>query len=202
MASEDPDHTVESGAVRSPLRWLAVLPVMIFVALGTLFLARLDTGVDGNRLPSALLQKQVPNFDLPPIADFARDGRQVPGFADAALKSGKVTLVNFFASWCPPCREEHPQLLALAKDGRIQLFGVNYKDEPENARRFLISAGNPFAAIGADRTGRAAIDWGFYGAPETFIVKGDGTIIYKQIGAITPDILATIIKPQIERALK
>ncbi|MBY0610640.1 MAG: DsbE family thiol:disulfide interchange protein [Beijerinckiaceae bacterium] len=182
-------------------RWLTILPVAIFAALGTVFAFQLFTGEPG-KLPSALILKPVPKFTLPQIDNLAAGGKPVPGFSDADLKAGKVTVVNFFASWCPPCREEHPQLLDLAKDERIRLYGVNYKDEPDNARRFLAGFGNPFAAIGADRSGTVAIDWGFYGAPETFIVKGDGTIVYKQIGAITPQILDKIIRPKIEAALK
>ena len=200
--SNGPDDTrLDRSKAQPRIRWLTLLPVAVFIALGAVFAMRLNTG-DTSKLPSALILKPVPVFDLPPLDAIARNGEPVPGFSDTKLKTGKVTLVNFFASWCPPCREEHPQLLQLANDGRIQLFGVNYKDEPDNARRFLQTAGNPFAAIGTDRSGRVAIDWGFYGAPETFIVRGDGTIAYKQIGAITPKVLSETILPQIEQALK
>ena len=179
--------------------WITLLPLAVFVGLGILFGARLFSGSDPSALPSTLIAKPVPVFDLPAVEGL-EEGK-IRGFKDADLKAGGVTIVNFFASWCPPCREEHPQLLELAKDGRIKIYGVNTKDAPADARRFLATNGNPFAAIGADRSGRAAIDWGCYGAPETFLIKGDGTVIYKQIGAITPDVLAKVIRPRIEQAL-
>lgn len=180
------------------VRWWALAPFVIFLALGALFVVRLNSG-DPSALPSPFIAKPVPAFELPGIEGLD-DGRS-GGLKDADLKKGGVTIVNFFASWCPPCREEHPQLLALAKDSRIRLVGIDTKDAPNDARRFLAANGNPFAAIGADRSGRAAIDWGCYGAPETFLIKGDGTVLYKHIGPITPEVLAKVIRPKIEQAL-
>ena len=112
-----------------------------------------------------------------------------------------MTVVNVFASWCPPCREEHPQLLMLAKDKRIRLVGLNYKDTPANARAFLARYGNPYEAVGVDPAGRAAIDWGVYGAPETFVIGRDGTIRTKFVGPILPETLRTVLLPEIDKAL-
>jgi cytochrome c biogenesis protein CcmG/thiol:disulfide interchange protein DsbE len=121
-----------------------------------------------------------------------RDGRPVPGIAPADLRDGRVTILNVFASWCAPCRVEHPFLVEMAtheavRTGRVQVLGLNYKDEPENARRFLGALGNPYAAVGTDRTGRSSIEWGVYGVPETFLVGKDGTILKKHIGQLTED---------------
>ena len=129
-----------------------------------------------------------------------RDGTPVPGIASADFK-GAVTLVNVWASWCVPCHDEAPLLMQLAEDKRIRIVGINYKDQPDNARRFLGRYGNPFAAVGADANGRAAIEWGVYGVPETFVVGRDGRIAYKLVGPITPENLEAALKPEIEKAL-
>ena len=129
-----------------------------------------------------------------------RDGAPVPGIDPADFK-GAVTLVNVWASWCVPCHDEAPLLDEARPDKRIRVVGINYKDQPENARRFLGRYGNPFAAVGADRDGRASIDWGVYGVPETFVVGRDGRIAYKLIGPITPTTSKAVLKPQIEKAL-
>jgi len=112
-----------------------------------------------------------------------------------------VTVLNVWASWCVPCRDEAPLLVRLAGDKRIRIIGINYKDQPDNARRFLGRYGNPFAASGADTSGRAAIEWGVYGVPETFIIGRDGRIAYKLVGPLTPDNLERVVKPEIEKAL-
>jgi cytochrome c biogenesis protein CcmG/thiol:disulfide interchange protein DsbE len=125
----------------------------------------------------------------------------VPGLDPAAFK-GKVSVVNVWASWCVPCHDEAPLLTALAKDTRLQIVGINYKDSPDNARRFLGRYGNPFAAVGVDSNGRASIEWGVYGVPETFVVGRDGTILYKMVGPVTPDNLDSVLKVAIEKALK
>ncbi len=134
------------------------------------------------------------------MAGLERDGKPVPGLTNDIFK-GKVTLVNVWASWCVPCHDEVPFLDELAKDSRIQLAGINYKDSPDNARRFLNRYGNPFVASGVDDRGRASIDWGVYGVPETFLVGRDGRIAYKLIGPITADNLAKVLLPEIEKAL-
>ena len=176
-----------------------LLPLIAFLAMAALFLYRLGSG-DPSRIPSALIGRQAPPTDLPPLEGLVRNGKPVPGVTNA-LFQGKVTLVNVWASWCVPCRDEAPFLERLAKDERIQLVGINYKDQPENARRFLNRYGNPFVATGTDARGRTSIDWGVYGVPETFLVGRDGKIAYKLIGPINADNLAGVLKPEIEKAL-
>jgi cytochrome c biogenesis protein CcmG, thiol:disulfide interchange protein DsbE len=189
------------NAVRSgPGRWaLVALPLAIFLALLALLLFRLGAG-DPSRLPSALIGKAAPAVALPPLANVARDGAAVPGL-EPKLFAGRVTIVNVWASWCAPCRDEHPFLMKLAGDRRLSLVGINYKDEAENARRFLERHGNPYGAIGVDSNGRGAIEWGVYGVPETFIVGRDGKIAYKQIGPIADEGTFRRFVAEIERAL-
>ena len=129
-----------------------------------------------------------------------RNGTPLPGINPASFK-GAVTVVNVWASWCVPCHDEAPLLMQLAQDSRLRVIGINYKDEPENARRFLGHYGDPFAAAGADPNGRGAIEWGVYGVPETFVVGRDARIAYKLVGPITPDVLESVLKPEIEKAL-
>jgi cytochrome c biogenesis protein CcmG, thiol:disulfide interchange protein DsbE len=169
-------------------RLLYLLPVLVFTGLALLFLVRLYSG-DPSKVPSALIGRPAPAFSLPALDGLQANGQPVPGLSRDDLK-GRITIVNVWASWCAPCRQEHPLLMALAKDPAIRLVGINYKDNPENARRFLGALGNPFAAVGADPNGRAAIDWGVYGVPETFVIGPDGTIRHKQIGPLTPEAVA------------
>jgi cytochrome c biogenesis protein CcmG/thiol:disulfide interchange protein DsbE len=178
---------------RKGVRLVYLLPFGLFAALALIFLTRLESGVDPEAIPSALVGKSAPAFDLPPL------GEQ-PGLKRADL-DGNVTIVNIFASWCVPCRQEHPILTALAKDTRIRVVGINYKDQPGNARTFVADLGNPYAAIGVDERGRTAIDWGVYGVPETFLVGPDGIIRYKFIGPLTPETVERALKPAIEKAI-
>jgi cytochrome c biogenesis protein CcmG/thiol:disulfide interchange protein DsbE len=180
-------------------RLLVLLPLAVFIALAALFLLRLGAG-DASRIPSALIGKPAPTTNLPPIAGLERDGAAVPGVSNATF-AGKVTLVNVWASWCVPCHDEVPFLDKLAKDKRIQLVGINYKDEEGNARRFLGRYGNPYAATGVDPKGRAGIDWGVYGVPETFVVGRDGRIAYKLVGPIGAENLTRVLEPEIDKAL-
>ncbi len=148
-----------------------------------------------------LIGRPAPETILAPVPGlFARDGTPLPGIAPADFK-GAVTLVNVWASWCVPCHDEAPLLHTLAEDSRIRVVGINYKDQPDNARRFLGRYGNPFVAAGADGNGRASMDWGVYGVPETFLVGRDGKIAYKLIGPITAANLERVLKPEIEKAL-
>jgi cytochrome c biogenesis protein CcmG/thiol:disulfide interchange protein DsbE len=190
---------VSDGARLSHRRIVVLLPLAVFLGLVALFLVRLGAG-DPSTLPSALIGHPVPPTALPPVAGLERDGRLVPGI-DPSSFPGAVTVVNVWASWCVPCHDEAPLLLQLAKDSRLRLIGINYKDRPDNARRFLGRYGNPFAAAGADDSGRAAIDWGVYGVPETFVVGRDARIAYKLVGPITLENLDSALKPQIEKAL-
>src|SRR5215470_6362257 len=180
--------------------FMMALPLIMFAGLAALFWFRLGSG-DPSRIPSALIGRPAPQTTLPPLSGLTNDGAQVPGLDPAALK-GKVSVVNVWASWCVPCHDEAPLLTELGKDKRLQLVGINYKDVPENARRFLGRYGNPFAIVGVDGNGRAAIEWGVYGVPETFIVGRDGKILYKLVGPITPDNLDSVVRAEIDKALK
>jgi cytochrome c biogenesis protein CcmG/thiol:disulfide interchange protein DsbE len=177
---------------------LVLLPLIVFIALAALFFYRLGSG-DPSRIPSALIGHPVPATDLPPLPGIERDGKTVPGLSTATFH-GAVTVVNVWASWCVPCHDEVPFLERLSKDKRIQLVGINYKDAPDNARRFLNRYGNPFSASGRDDNGRTAIDWGVYGVPETFLVGRDGKIAYKLVGPIDAANLAKVLEPEIEKA--
>ena len=180
-------------------RMIVLIPLVAFLGLAALFMYRLGAG-DPSRIPSALIGHVAPPTNLPPLPGLERDGRAVPGLDTAAFKS-EVTLLNVWASWCVPCRDEAPLLLTLAADPRIRVAGINYKDQGDNARRFLGRYGNPFAANGVDANGRASIEWGVYGVPETFVVGRDGRIAYKLIGPITPENIDKALKPAIEKAL-
>jgi cytochrome c biogenesis protein CcmG/thiol:disulfide interchange protein DsbE len=187
----------DAGAWRR--RLIVSIPLVAFLALAALFMLRLGAG-DPSRIPSALIGHPAPTTNLPPLPGLERDGKPVPGLDSAELK-GEVTVLNVWASWCVPCRDEAPLLMALAADRRIRVVGINYKDQPDNARRFLGRYGNPFVANGTDGNGRAAIEWGVYGVPETFVVGRDGRIAYKLIGPITADNLDQTLKPAIEKVL-
>ena len=191
--------TDTSGSDVRTRRLFVAIPLVAFLALAGLFLFRLGTG-DPSRIPSALIGRVAPQTNLPPIDGLLRDGAPVPGLSSKDF-AGAVTLVNVWASWCVPCHDEVPFLDQLAKDKRIRLAGINYKDQAENARRFIGRYGNPFAAIGTDANGRTAIEWGVYGVPETFIVGRDSRIAYKLVGPITAENFETQVKPAIEKAL-
>jgi cytochrome c biogenesis protein CcmG/thiol:disulfide interchange protein DsbE len=179
-------------------RVVVALPLLIFIALASLLFFRLGSG-DPSRLPSALIGKPAPSLSLSALDGLMRDGAPVPGLDPSKFK-GQITLVNVWASWCLPCHAEHPQLMRLAADRRLQLVGINYKDAAENARRFLGRYGNPFSAVGVDQNGRSAIEWGVYGVPELFLIGRDGRIAYKQVGPITDETLPELTR-EIEKAL-
>ena len=193
------NKTASGNSERRPRRFIVLAPLILFAGLTALFLVRLNAG-DPSLIPSALIGHPVPQTTLPPIAGLKRDGAAVPGVDPASFK-GAVTVVNVWASWCVPCHDEAPLLMQLAQDQRLRVIGINYKDDADNARRFLGRYGNPFAAAGADQNGRAAIEWGVYGVPETFVIGRDGRIAFKLIGPITPENFQSILVPQIDKAL-
>lgn len=168
------------------------LPLIVLVALVTVFALSIDR--DPALVRSVLIDKPAPTVALPEVPELG-----VPGFDGAALK-GEVTLVNVFASWCVPCRDEHPLLVDLKQSTGVRLFGINQADAPENARAFLQELGNPYDAVGADRDRRVSIDWGVYGVPETFVVDGQGVITFKHVGPLTPEAIETQLLPAIEKA--
>ena len=180
-------------------RLVVLIPLLVFLGLAALFVIRLNAG-DPSQIPSALIGHPAPQTALPPVAGLVRDGTQVPGLDPAAFK-GEVSVLNVWASWCVPCHDEAPLLVQLAQDKRIRVVGINYKDQADNARRFLGRYGDPFAANGADENGRAAIEWGVYGVPETFVVGRDAHIAFKLIGPITPENIDAVLKPEIEKAI-
>jgi cytochrome c biogenesis protein CcmG/thiol:disulfide interchange protein DsbE len=185
---EPADSALRPGAFKRSLRFL--LPLSLFAGLVVL----LGVGLTRNprEVPSPLIGKPVPEFSLPPLR-----GRAL-GFSSADLK-GEVSLVNVFASWCVPCRQEHPLFVELKAKGVVPIYGINYKDAPEDAARWLEELGDPYTRTGADLDGRVSIDWGVYGVPETFLVDREGRIAYKQIGPITPQVLEQKIVPLINR---
>lgn len=195
------DGGVETAGAAGPAkgrRW-AMAPFLIFIALAALFAFALTSG-DPSKLPSALIGRPVPQTVFPPLEGLVANGQAVPGFAASDLAKGKVSVVNFWASWCVPCIEEHPLLIALKERSGVDVYGVNYKDQPEAGRRFIGRYGNPFTAVGTDRAGRNAIEWGVYGMPETFVVDGQGRIAYKHVGPISQASLETQLLPAIEKA--
>lgn len=179
---------------------LMLLPLVVFLGLAALFWFRLGSG-DPSRIPSALIGRPAPQTALPPLDGLAGTRGPVPGLDPAAFK-GKVSLVNVWASWCVPCHDEAPLLVDLGHDKRVQIVGINYKDAADNARRFLGRYGNPYDVVGVDGNGRAGIEWGVYGVPETFIIGREGTIVYKLVGPITAENINTVLKPEIEKALQ
>jgi len=179
------------------LSWV-VVPVIAFAALVALFAFAVTSG-DPSRLPSALIGKPVPKMEFPALEGLLEAGRPVPGFTSADLKGG-VSVVNFWAAWCAECAGEQELLLDLKTRTGVPIYGVNYKDDPVAARRFLGRYGNPFKAVGTDKGGRSAIEWGVYGMPETFVINGKGEIAYKHVGAITPESLETKLLPAIAQA--
>lgn len=178
-------------------RLLAGLGALFLAALVGLFAWTLMRGEDPTRVPSAMIGKPVPAFALPPL-----EGRAgaVDGLSRADLKDGRVSVVNFWASWCTPCRVEQPLLARLAARGDVALYGINYKDKPADALGFLIELGDPFERVGRDALGRTSIDWGVYGVPETYVVDGSGRVVARLAEPLTERSLSRIIEPAIRAA--
>ena len=183
-----PSVPEESAAKGFRLGYLA--PLIVFIAL--VVILGIGLTLDPRKIPSPLIGKPVPEFSLPPVK-----GRTL-GLAGTDLK-GEVSLVNVFASWCVACREEHPVFMDLRSRGVIPIHGLNYKDKPDDAARWLDELGDPYTRTGADLNGRVAIDWGVYGVPETFLVDREGRIVFKQIGPVTPQLVKEKLVPLIEQ---
>ena len=174
------------------IKWLLMLPVVMFLGLAVMFWVGMGRS-DPNAVPSAYLGKPAPAMTEATLPG-------IPGITDADLRRGDVVLVNFWASWCPPCRAEHPTLKALSDEG-IRVVGVNMMDDPENALAFLAEAGNPFSGVAFDPKGRTRLEWGVTAPPETFILLGDGTVAYKFIGPLVGDDYQQRFRPELEKAL-
>jgi cytochrome c biogenesis protein CcmG, thiol:disulfide interchange protein DsbE len=187
MAGSSPVKAIgKSNLMR---RWLYVLPVVVFGLMAAAFYRGLR--IDSNVLPSALINEEAPQFDLPPLPGHDK------GLSAADLK-GQVSLVNMFASWCAPCRVEHPVLVALAKTKRVPIYGVDYKDAGDAALAWLAELGDPYARIGAD-SGQVGIEWGVYGVPETYVIDKTGHIRYKHVGPMSADDINNTILPLVAR---
>ncbi|HLV84609.1 MAG TPA: DsbE family thiol:disulfide interchange protein [Devosia sp.] len=168
------------------------LPLLALIALVSVFAFSINR--DPGLVRSVLIDKPAPSFALAAVPELG-----VPGFDTDTLK-GQVSVVNVFASWCIPCRDEHPLLMTLRDVAEVRLLGINQNDAPENARAFLAELGNPYHAVGADRDRRVSIDWGVYGVPETFVVDADGIITFKHVGPLTPETFETELLPAIAKA--
>lgn len=194
-----PEQTLAAPETRTARSRLLVWPLAIFGILALMFALALTSG-DPSKLPSALIGRPAPIVALQALEGLTEGTQAVPGFSTADLPKGEVAVVNFWASWCAPCVQEHPVLVALKERTGVKLYGVNYKDQAATARRFLGRYGNPFAGVGVDANGRAAIEWGVTGMPETFVLNGKGEIVYKHIGPISPEALEAKIIPVVRSA--
>ena len=194
----------ESGETRNRGKkgvvWLAAIPLAVFLLLAVIFMKQLYAGGSTSEIPSVLIGKPAPALDLPPLEGLVAQDGQLPGIASGMLE-GKTSVINVWASWCVPCRAEHPLMERLGNDPRFQLLGVNYKDQAGNALRFLGQLGNPYDAVGVDLRGKAAIDWGVYGVPETFIVDPEGKVRYKHVGPLTEEGLREKFLPELEKSI-
>lgn len=188
---ESPGGTATPAARKRRFRPWHLAPVLVFAGLALALLLGLWRHPE--EVPSALIDKPVPEFELPPLPP------RTEGLSSADFGKGEVVLVNVFASWCGPCRIEHPLLLRLSREKIVTIYGINYKDRPEDAQKFLGELGDPYERIGSDGTGRAGIAWGVYGVPETYVVDGAGRIRYKHIGYLTHDAIENTLRPLIER---
>ena len=170
---------------------MMLAPPVIFAGLAVMFWVGMSRE-NPDELPTALAGKPAPAVQVTSLGD-------LPVFTDETLRDGTVKLVNFWASWCAPCRVEHPNLEALAQSG-VTIYGVNYKDKPENALKFLAELGDPFVAIGADEAGRMGLNWGVYGVPETYVIDGNGQIVARHAGPITQRVIETTLGRAIAQA--
>lgn len=181
----------DTSGGKAPSRRPGVLvPLAVFAAVGVLLAAGLT--LNPREIPSPLIGKAVPRFALPPV-----QGRTL-GLSSADLR-GEVSIVNVFASWCLSCRDEHPVFMKMKRNGLVPIHGLNYKDQPVDAQKWLDELGDPYTRTGADVDGRVAIDWGVYGVPETFVIDREGRIAYKHIGPVTPQLVDETLRPLIAK---
>ena len=177
-----------------------LVPLLIFAAIAGLFSFALMRPGDPTKIPSALIGRPAPQIELAPLEGLVEGGKPVPGLSAAGFARGSPVIVNFWASWCVPCVEEHPLLVGLKQRTGATILGVNHKDQAANARRFLSRYGNPFAAVGTDGNGKASIEWGVYGMPETFVVDIRGIVVYKHVGPLSPEAIERELLPALEKA--
>lgn len=192
----------KAGGQGKPRRRRSVVtyaPIAIFAILAIVFAFQLINN-DGSDLPSTMIGRAAPEFDMPALEGLTNANGPVPGFSNEDL-SGQITVVNVFASWCGPCRQEHPFIEELGEDDRFALYGINHTDQTVNALAFLSDFGNPYDAVGIDPRQRVSIDWGVYGVPETFVVDQDGVVREKFIGPISAERLENEVMPAIEELL-
>ncbi|MEM7619392.1 MAG: DsbE family thiol:disulfide interchange protein [Pseudomonadota bacterium] len=202
MQKEPESQTKKNTTTKPKSNIFAYTPFIVFALLGTLFVYALSSD-DPSLVPSTLLGKPVPDFNLPALEGLkTHQDVSVPGFSSEDLHQGEVSLINVWASWCVPCRQEHPFITALAQQHDIPVYGLNQKDTQTGALNFLQELGNPYRAVGRDVSGRVSIDWGVYGVPETFVVNGQGQIIYKHIGPITSQKTVQRLIMEIKKARK
>ncbi len=183
-----PAESEQARATLPPLSMLA--PLVVFAGVAAVLAIGLT--LNPREVPSPLIGKPVPSFELPPVRGHTL------GLASADLK-GEVSIVNVFASWCVACKEEHPILMQMERERLVPVHGLDYKDRPEDAQKWLDDMGDPYIRTGADIDGRVAIDWGVYGVPETFVVDREGRIAFKLIGPVTPKLLDETLRPLIAK---
>lgn len=182
-------------------RLLFLVPVVVFLGLAAVFVAALQRDDLGD-VPSVLIGTEIRPFDIPNLAPGTSAESSEAGLSDQDLKLGGVSIVNFWASWCGPCKIEHPQLMALAERDGVRLIGINYKDDLGKARAFLDDLGDPFERVGVDEAGRVGIDWGLTGVPETFVLDGEGRIVMKHIGPLSAENVEKELLPALSRAVR
>jgi cytochrome c biogenesis protein CcmG/thiol:disulfide interchange protein DsbE len=198
-AANGGQESAEEGAARRR-SWVTLAPILVFGVLALIFLVQLLRGGSSGEIESVLIGRPAPATDLAPLQGLVVGGGQVPGISNASFV-GKITVLNVWGSWCGPCRDEHPYVLALGNDERIQVVGLNQRDATNNAFGFLMEVGNPYDAIGVDPNGRASIDWGVYGVPESFLIDRNGIVRYKLIGPMNERRYREEMLPQIEALL-
>lgn len=191
MNDEAPKHSIKTYLI-------ATIPLALFILLALIFYKQLKSDTDPNTLPSVLINKPAPDFPTEPLAGLNKDNKPVPAITKE-MTQNRVVLVNIWASWCVPCRAEHPVITQIAQNyPDLLVVGINYKDKNPNALRFLGALGNPYHAVSIDPNGAASIDWGVYGIPETYILNKDGVIAYKHVGPISEKILTEKIAPVLD----